>query len=56
MSLIVKATNIQDIWLIEENAIIFRSFIIFKPPKAPIYADIIADRIIIWRIEGVKAK
>lgn len=51
MSLMVKANNIQDIWLIEENAIIFRNFIVFSPPSAPIYADRIEERIIIWIIK-----
>lgn len=41
------AINIHDMWLIEENAIILRNFIIFNPPRAPTRADKMADKIII---------
>jgi len=33
------ATNIQEIWLIEEKAIIFLSLVWLSPPIAPIKAE-----------------
>lgn len=47
ISLIVNAINIQDMWLIDENAIILRNFIIFKPPRAPTSADKAAEEMVI---------
>lgn len=41
------AINIQDIWLIDEKAISFRSFITFNPPRAPIKEDNRAIMVII---------
>ena len=34
-------------WLIDENAIILRNFIIFKPPRAPTSADKAAEEMVI---------
>lgn len=39
----VIAVRSHDMWLIEEKAKIFRSFIKFSPPKAPIIAERIAE-------------
>lgn len=48
MSLMDKASNIQDMWLIEENAIIFLRLIILIPPRAPIIADSMDEIIIVF--------
>lgn len=56
MSLIDMAINIQDIWLIEEKAINLRSFITFKPPRAPINEEAKAIKVMIEVRIGVKVK
>lgn len=56
MSLMDIAINIQDMWLIDEKAISLRSFITFRPPKAPTKAEARAIKVIIDVRMGVKVR